>query len=177
MDCCPSGSSVHVILQARILEWVAIPFSRDSFWTRDWTWVSCIASRSGKPPLSIMWRLKTRYHIARQTIYFSTILGSSSIARKLLGWIIRAGFLFPLLGFSRTLCLPRQWCQSSAATSIVCVYPKSKKNKETLFETTFKISLFKANASVTNIHVSVIFQVISPFRLLQNIEQNTCAVW
>ena len=37
------GSSVHGILQARILEWVAIPFSRGSFWARDWTWVSYIA--------------------------------------------------------------------------------------------------------------------------------------
>ena len=29
MDCSPPGSSVHGILQARILEWVAMPFSRD----------------------------------------------------------------------------------------------------------------------------------------------------
>jgi len=29
MDCSPPGSSVHGILQARILEWVATPFSRD----------------------------------------------------------------------------------------------------------------------------------------------------
>ena len=29
VDCSPPGSSVHGILQARILEWVAIPFSRD----------------------------------------------------------------------------------------------------------------------------------------------------
>ena len=29
MDCSPPGSSVHRILQAGILEWVAIPFSRD----------------------------------------------------------------------------------------------------------------------------------------------------
>ena len=29
MDCSPSGSSIHGVLQARILEWVAIPFSRD----------------------------------------------------------------------------------------------------------------------------------------------------
>ena len=29
MDCSPPGSSAHGILQARILEWVAIPFSRD----------------------------------------------------------------------------------------------------------------------------------------------------
>ena len=30
MDCSPPGSSVHRILQARILEWVAIPFSKGS---------------------------------------------------------------------------------------------------------------------------------------------------
>ena len=45
MDCSPPGSSVHGILQAKILEWVAIPFSRGSSWPRDQTWVSCIACR------------------------------------------------------------------------------------------------------------------------------------
>ena len=39
----PPGSSVHGILQARILEWVAISFSRESFWPGNQTWVSCIA--------------------------------------------------------------------------------------------------------------------------------------
>ena len=42
MDCSPLGSSVFIILQARILEWVAIPFSRGSFQPRDWTQVSHI---------------------------------------------------------------------------------------------------------------------------------------
>ena len=37
MDCSPPGFSVHGILQARILEWVAIPFSRRSSWSRDQT--------------------------------------------------------------------------------------------------------------------------------------------
>ena len=41
MDCSPPGSSVHGISQARVLEWVAISFSRGSFWSRDWTQVSC----------------------------------------------------------------------------------------------------------------------------------------
>ena len=45
MDCSPPGYSVHEILQARILEWVAIPFSRESSKPRDQTWVSCIAGR------------------------------------------------------------------------------------------------------------------------------------
>ena len=39
------GSSVHAILQARILEWVAIPFSMGSSQYRDQTWVSCTAGR------------------------------------------------------------------------------------------------------------------------------------
>ena len=35
IDCSPPGSSVHGILQARILQWVAIPFSRGSFQSKD----------------------------------------------------------------------------------------------------------------------------------------------
>ena len=42
MDCSPPGSSVHAIFQERILEWVAISFSRGSSWPRDQTLVSCI---------------------------------------------------------------------------------------------------------------------------------------
>ena len=41
-NCSPSGPSVHGILQARILAWVASPFSRGSSWSRDWTCVSSI---------------------------------------------------------------------------------------------------------------------------------------
>ena len=43
MDCSPPGSSVHGILQARILEWVVMPSSWGSSWPRDQTQVSCIA--------------------------------------------------------------------------------------------------------------------------------------
>ena len=45
VDCSPPSSSVHGILQARILEGVAISFSRGSSQPRDWTQVSCIAGR------------------------------------------------------------------------------------------------------------------------------------
>ena len=50
MDYSQPGSSVYGILQARILEWVAIPFSKESSQPRDWTQVSCIAGR-----LSTIW--------------------------------------------------------------------------------------------------------------------------
>ena len=43
MDCSLPGFSVHGILQARILEWVAIHFSRRSSQPRDQTHISCIA--------------------------------------------------------------------------------------------------------------------------------------
>ena len=43
MDCSPRGSSVHEILQARILEWVTMPSSKGSSRPRDQTQVSCTA--------------------------------------------------------------------------------------------------------------------------------------
>ena len=42
VDCSPPGSSVHGILQATALEWVAVHFSRGSPWPRDQTCVSCV---------------------------------------------------------------------------------------------------------------------------------------
>ena len=42
MDCSLTGSSIHGIFQARILEWAAISFSRRSSQAMDWTWVSRI---------------------------------------------------------------------------------------------------------------------------------------
>ena len=61
VDCSPPGSSGHGILQARILEWVAISSTRGSFRPRDQSRVSCIsctmgrffnAEPSGKPQIS-----------------------------------------------------------------------------------------------------------------------------
>ena len=43
--CKPMDYRVHGILQARILEWIAFPFSKGSSQPRDWTRVSCIAGR------------------------------------------------------------------------------------------------------------------------------------
>ena len=55
MDCSPPASSVHKILQARILEWVAMPSSRGSLQPKDRTYISydsCTASGffTTKPP-------------------------------------------------------------------------------------------------------------------------------
>ena len=59
MDCSPPGSSVHGILQARILEWAAMLSSRGSSWPRDQTRGSCTASGffTAEPPGKPMWNI------------------------------------------------------------------------------------------------------------------------
>ena len=67
VDCSLLGCSAHGILQARILEWVAISSSRGSYPPRDWTHISCIGKQIlnhwaswGAPsimdPVYILWR-------------------------------------------------------------------------------------------------------------------------
>ena len=66
MDCCPPGSSVHGVLLAGILKWVAIPFSREPSRRRDQTHVPhCrqILSLS-EPPRKPMVQLYGRRHVA-----------------------------------------------------------------------------------------------------------------
>ena len=63
MDCSLPGSSIHRILQARILEWVAIPFPRGSSQPRDQTQVSPIAGR-----FFIVWATREA-----QTKYFKCV--------------------------------------------------------------------------------------------------------
>ena len=58
VECSLPGSSAHGILQARILEWVAISFSRGSSQPRDWTWVSHIAGRRFN-----LWATKEAYYL------------------------------------------------------------------------------------------------------------------
>ena len=58
MDCSPPGSSFHGISLARIMEWVAISFSRGSFWSRDQTHISWLQVDS--LPLSHLWSPRSR---------------------------------------------------------------------------------------------------------------------
>ena len=55
LDCSPPGSSVRGILQARILEWVAISFFRGSSWPRDQTPTSCISCITPIGPQGLSW--------------------------------------------------------------------------------------------------------------------------
>ena len=72
LDCSPPRPSVCWIFQARVLEWVAISFSRGFSWPRDWTQVSCIVS-------------KTLYHLSHQGSPFlpkSILITDLSVLRR-----------------------------------------------------------------------------------------------
>ena len=70
IDCTWQDSSAHGILQARILELIAIPFFRGSSWPKDQTWVFCITGR-----FFTVWATKEvpRFHIyvSTQNVCFS----------------------------------------------------------------------------------------------------------
>ena len=76
MDCSPTGSSVHEISQAKILEWIAISFFRGNLWTRNEPLTYALVGRffitetPGKPYLkflaSLHFRLKSSF-LAKRT--------------------------------------------------------------------------------------------------------------
>ena len=66
MDCSPPGSSVHRILQARILEWVALLSFRVSSWYRDWTCISYASCCCWWQVLKCVWLFVTPWTVAHQ---------------------------------------------------------------------------------------------------------------
>ena len=89
IDSSPPGSSVHGILQARTLEWTAMPSFRGSSWPRNRTCISCdscIAGRFstpkplGNPPLNPLFLINWKLHLS--LIRFTLNI----FDRKLHGW-------------------------------------------------------------------------------------------
>ena len=87
MDCSPPGSSVHGILQARILEWVAISSSRGSSQPRDQTRVSSI-SRIVRQIL---------YHCTSWEAPYCTILNANGFFFNFEKWLSVAVSFFALI--------------------------------------------------------------------------------
>ena len=105
VDCSPPGSSVHGILQTRILEWVAIPFSKGYSQPRDWTQVFRIvgglflpSEPLGKPPIAIVLNKICFYHFN----YWSALVFNTSHI-----------LLYPLTS---------KWAQILKYASFLCIY-------------------------------------------------------
>ena len=85
MDCSLPGSSVHGILQGRILEWLAILLSRESSWPRDQTQVLCTACRFFYPlnhqgrPLVVY--TISNHHYCIPSVQFSSVVQLCPILR------------------------------------------------------------------------------------------------
>ena len=79
------GSSVHGIFPARILEWIAIYFSRGSSRPKDWTRVSCIACIAGifftNEPLGNLFKKWSTW----KKIFFFKVNTETSMTQELLG--------------------------------------------------------------------------------------------
>ena len=74
MDCSPPGSFVQRILQASILQWVAMPSSRGSSWPRDGTQVSCLLHwQVGSLPLHAAWETPFVFFCACELSHFSCV--------------------------------------------------------------------------------------------------------
>ena len=80
-DYSPPGSFVHGILQARILEWVAISFPRRSSWPRNQTQVSFIAGR-----IFTVWATKKQCHQNRDIFLVRSAGLTLSIVRLVSGF-------------------------------------------------------------------------------------------
>ena len=112
MDCRPPGFSVHGILQARILEWAAIPFFRASSWSRDWTQVFCIAGG-----FFTIW--------ATREALTSCITGKFSSFLCLSFLICKIGIVIGLLWASVYVKHPEQhltYSYNSYSSSVRCMY-------------------------------------------------------
>ena len=94
MDYSLPGSLVHGIFQARVLEWVAISFSRGSSQPRNWTWGSSIAGftiwatredgkgsacNAGDPALILGWEIPWRREWQSTPLFLPDFIGQRSL--------------------------------------------------------------------------------------------------
>ena len=98
MDCNPPGSSVHGILQAAVLEWVAISSFRVSSWPRDWTHVSCIAGGFLTPEPSGRW-----CHIWISRIIFYFVVSPWHVKLQKCNFIVSIFYFMNVLSFNLEL--------------------------------------------------------------------------
>ena len=104
MECSPPGSSLHGILQASILEWVATPFSRGFSQPRFWTQVSRIAGgfftilSHQESPRILEWLAYPFPRGSRSNNHIKQKLETTQCPSRInkMGWILAREYDFPL---------------------------------------------------------------------------------
>ena len=93
VDCSPPGTSVHGILQARTLEWVAVPFSRGSTWPREWICIPCVmrsfltSEPLGKPNMCMLCLLVSQSCLTLRNPMDYSLPGSSVHGPDMCMWM------------------------------------------------------------------------------------------
>ena len=100
MDCSPPGFSIHGILQTRILEWVAISFSRGSSWSKNQAQASCITGR-----FLTFWATKNTQSRNRRCFHFVLLLQqiTTNFWLKQCTFIVLVSWRDPQSGFLKVL--------------------------------------------------------------------------
>ena len=119
MDCSLPGSSVHGILQARILEWVAISFSRGSSQPRDQTRISCIAGR-----FFTVWATRESHcmsilHKILGEVYWHPHLTLKCV--KKIRWVNRWAVRCSCKLMSKVLMRVSKWCVYEILSNLLCL--------------------------------------------------------
>ena len=78
MDCSPQGSSIHGVLQMRILKWVGMPFLGGSSLPRDWTYVYLVSCTGRRVITSVTWEAQCR------TSWYNKIFSSVQFSRSVM---------------------------------------------------------------------------------------------
>ena len=87
VHCSPPGSSIHGVLQARILEWVAVSFSRGSSQPRNRTYVYCIAGRHFN-----LWAIREAWLRGKLGLI---LMGRAMFSKSLIQFLLMDGAVFP----------------------------------------------------------------------------------
>ena len=144
--CSPPGSSMHGIPQARILEWVAIPFSRGSSWPRGQTQVSYITGR-----FFTVWVIRKAGSLKPGPFLFSKSLSSCSLSQMLCSR--QTGHLLPLNAYN---------CPHLNLVSINQT-PRTHQWKQTCRHETNCFSARRPSTSVTRLHFTGQLEKLYPF--------------
>ena len=120
VDCSPSSSSFHRILQARICEWVAIYFSRGSAQPRHQIWVSCIAGR-----FFTIWVTRIGINVViifKKSSYWWLLFSCSVISDSLWSHELQHARLpcpSPSPGVCSNSCPLSTWCHPTISSSVI----------------------------------------------------------
>ena len=152
MDCSPPDSSVHGIFQVRILEGIAVSFSRRSSWPRDWIHVSCTARGflTTEPPAKPILLLPYPKHIQHRAL--STPESQSHVIQLVAENLL---FIRTIVDFGETVVSKRK---TLAHTELTCGWGKNTAYQFSSVQSLSRIQLFvtpwtaacQASLSITN---------------------------